>query len=691
MDDATVRALARRAGIAVQWADYTGRQHHVSLDTIGRILAALGLPCECAADLSHSQHLLGEAQAPPLVTALAGKRTNLPLRAAPGRPQARITLEDGSVRDVTVRRTASGLTLPAIEAIGYHLLEIGPLRLTLAVAPPRCTMIESIAPGERIAGLAVQTYGLRNAGDCGIGDMAGVTALADAAAALRIDALGLSPTHAPFTTQNGRYSPYSPSSRLFYDPMLADAVSIFGKARVTRAKIAAFGTSTRRDLEAPSVIDWGRSARAKTAVLRSLFNDLLATDLAPGGTTALGGDFAGFRAKRGVALEHHAVFEALLRAQLQADARAWNWRDWPSRWRDPDSAAVKSFAEENWREVLFHAFLQWVADRSFAETQQHAKDVGMRIGLIADLAVGANPGGSDAWTGADDVFGGLQIGAPPDLFNPHGQNWGLTTFSPRALRDSGFARFIAMLRSCMQHAGGARVDHAMGLLRLWVIPTGAEASDGAYLAYPVDDLFRLIALESRRHGAIEIGEDLGTVPPGFRERLARAGVYGMRALWFERDEHGFMAPAAWPAEAVAMTSTHDLPAVAGWWSGHDLDSRHRCGLLTDVAGERAARIKDRQALWRAFRAAKVSAGSVPTKDEGRPVVDAAVKFIAATPSQLALLPLEDALAREDQPNLPGTIDGHPNWRRRYPGEAGALLDPPDVRRRIEALAERGVP
>jgi 4-alpha-glucanotransferase len=634
---------------------------------------------------------LGETRTPPLVTATSGKPTNLYMRATHDWPRARITLEDGSVRDVTMRATAGGLTLPAIEATGYHSLEFGPTRLTLAVAPPRCTMIQDIARCERIAGLTVQTYGLRDPSDCGIGDMAGVTALADAVGALGVDALGLSPAHAPFTARNGHYSPYSPSSRLFYDPMLADAVSTFGKARVRQARIEALGTSTTRDLEAPSLIDWGRSARAKMAVLRSLFDDLLATDLAPGGTTALAADFAGFRAKGGVALERHAVFEALLRAPLQADARAWNWRDWPSLLRDPDSAAVKSFAEENGREVLFHAFLQWVADRSFAETQQHAKDIGMRIGLITDLAVGVNPGGSDAWSGADDVFGGLQIGAPPDLFNPKGQNWGLTTFSPRALRDSGFARFIAMLRSCMRHAGGARIDHAMGLLRLWVIPTGAEPSDGAYLAYPVDDLFRLIALESRRHGAIVIGEDLGTVPPGFGERLARAGIYGMRVLWFERNEQSFTAPAAWPVEAVAMTSTHDLPTVAGWWSGHDLHLRHHCGLLADLARESAARSVDRETLWRAFRAAKVSVGGVPTKDEGRRVVDAAVKFVAATPSQLALLPLEDALARQDQPNLPGTIDAQPNWRRRYPGKAGALLDPPDVRRRIELLAQRGVP
>ena len=691
MNDAAVRALARHAGIAVQWTDYTGVQRRVSLETIRRVLATLGLPCGNADDLSHSRHLLGATQTPPLVTATSGKPTNLCVRAARDRQRARITLEDGSVRDVTMRASAGGLTLPAIETTGYHSLEFGPTRLTLAVAPPRCTMIQDISPGERIAGLAVQTYGLRDPGDCGIGDMAGVAALADAAGALGVDALGLSPAHAPFTAPDGHYSPYSPSSRLFYDPMLANVASIFEKARVRRARTAPLGMLTTRDQEASSLIDWRCSAAAKMAVFQSLFDDLLATELAPGTTTALATAFAGFRAKGGVALKRHCLFEVLLRAQLRVDPRAWNWRDWPSRWRDPDTAAVKSFAEDNRREVLFHTFLQWVADSSFAETQQHAKDAGMRIGLIADLAVGANPSGSDAWAGAQDILGGLQVGAPPDLFSPSGQNWGLTTFSPRALRAGGFGPFIAMLRSCMQHAGGARIDHAMGLLRLWVIPTGAEPSDGAYLAYPVDDLFRLITLESQRHRAIVIGEDLGTVPRGFRERLGRAGIYGMRVLWFERDEEGFTAPAGWPAAAAAMTSTHDLPTVAGWWVGHDLHLRHHCGQLADLAREDATRSLDRKTLWRAFRAAKVGVGSVPTKDEGRRVVDAAVKFIAATPSQLALLPLEDALAREDQPNLPGTINAHPNWRRRYPGDASSLLDPPDVRRRIEALAQWGVP
>jgi 4-alpha-glucanotransferase len=227
------------------------------------------------------------------------------------------------------------------------------------------------------------------------------------------------------------------------------------------------------------------------------------------------------------------------------------------------------------------------------------------------------------------------------------------------------------------------------LQRLWVTPRGADPNDGAYLAYPFDDLLRLIALESFRHRAITIGEDLGTVPAGFRDRIGRAGIYGMRVLWFERERNRFMPPQAWSASTAAMTSTHDLPTVAGWWRCADIDVRAQCGLVKDPDKERATRTTDRQMLWRACRRAKAAEGDLPAPNETSRAADAAVKFIAQTPSQLALLPLEDALAVEDQPNVPGTIDEHPNWRRRYAGQAEELLSPADVRRRLDPLARRG--
>jgi 4-alpha-glucanotransferase len=295
-------------------------------------------------------------------------------------------------------------------------------------------------------------------------------------------------------------------------------------------------------------------------------------------------------------------------------------------------------------------------------------------------------GGSYTWTNQSDVLLGVEIGAPPDLFNRAGQNWGLTTFSPTALARNGFEPFVKTLRACMRHVGGVRIDHAMGLMHLWIVPDGAKASEGAYLTYPLKDLLRLTALESHRHKAIVIGEDLGTVPGGFRNRLQETGIYGMRVLWFERDAKTFVRPQDWAADAVAMTSTHDLPTVAGWWSGSDLETRTKHSTL--AKNERADRVTDRIALWNAFRDAKAAAGEPPSNVDVQQVTDAAVTFIAETPSRLALLPLEDALASIDQPNLPGTVDEHPNWRRRYPGDAATLLNDTSVANRVRRLAAR---
>jgi len=294
--------------------------------------------------------------------------------------------------------------------------------------------------------------------------------------------------------------------------------------------------------------------------------------------------------------------------------------------------------------------------------------------------------GSHAWSRQSDILVGLEVGAPPDLFNARGQNWGLTAFSPRALVADGFAPFIATLRAGMRNAGGLRIDHAMSLTRLWLIPEGAKPDEGAYLAYPLDDLLRLTALESWRHRALVIGEDLGTVPTGFRERLAQTGIDGMRVLWFEQEDGHFRQPDDWDRSAVAMTTTHDLPTVAGWWRGADIETRAALGILGEPT-ERARRTrrKERAALWRAFRAAGVASGRQPAAQAPERAIDGALGFIARTPAPLALVPLEDALAVPDQPNMPGTIDEHPNWRRRTPLPVDVLLEEPDVTQRLATI------
>jgi len=314
----------------------------------------------------------------------------------------------------------------------------------------------------------------------------------------------------------------------------------------------------------------------------------------------------------------------------------------------------------------------------------------MRIGLLGDLAVGMDPTGSHAWSRQRDILLGVAIGAPPDLFNPRGQDWGLTGFSPRALEDGGFVAFIATLRAVLRHTGGLRMDHAMGLSRLWLVPEGADPADGAYLTYPLTDLLRLLALESARHSAIVVGEDLGTVPSGFRETLGQNGVHGIRVLWFERGDNNSFAPAAaWDPTALAVTTTHDLPTVAGWWRGTDIATRSECGRLgAGITAEHAMaeRDGDRAALWQRLMAEGVAEGAPPAPDAPQSVVDAALTFVARTRSPLCLPPVEDLIGQAEQPNLPGTVDEHPNWRRRMPGPADTLLRDEATARRMAAMA-----
>ncbi len=689
MNDAAVQDLARRAGIAAEWQDYAGRQQVVAPDVLRRILAALGLPCATRGDLAASRRELTRntnLQAlPPLITAIAGRPTRLDAGASESQP-ARLELEAGGRRDITVLPVRGRLRVPAIAETGYHRLLIGDRDIVLAVAPGRCRTIDDAVPDARLWGLAAQVYSLRHAGDGGIGDAAGIAAFAEAAGRRGADAIALSPLHALFTANPARFGPYSPSTRLFLNPLHAAPGLVFDAQQVAAAMADAGAGETFARLEALTLIDWPAAAAAKLSVLRALYDDFAAYSEAHG---ALASDFARFRADGGNLLAQHATFEAL--HAEQSAGGAGDWRRWPSDLRDPAGATVAVFAASRRDEVLFHTFLQWLADRSLAAAQQRARASGMRIGLIADLAVGMDPTGSHAWSRQGDVLGGLSIGAPPDLFNPRGQDWSLTGFSPRALVGGGFGPFLATVRAALRNTGGLRIDHAMGLARLWLVPEGATPAEGAYLAYPAADLLRLLALESQRHQAIVIGEDLGTLPYGFHETLETAGVHGMRVLWFEREGEAFTPPDRWNHSAVAMTSTHDLPPVAGWWHGTDIATRAACGRLGNNVSEavvRAERSRDRALLWQAFVQEGVATGDPPPPENTPQAVDAAVAFVAQTNAPLCLLPVEDVIGQKEQPNLPGTMDEHPNWRRRLPGDAGSILDPPEVAARVAKLAAK---
>ena len=378
----------------------------------------------------------------------------------------------------------------------------------------------------RAWGLTVQLYSLRRENDGGIGDFAALETMARQAGPLGCSAIAISPVHAQFTADPPRFTPYAPSSR--------------GMLNVLHAPT----TASDPILESAALIDWAHAAPQRIAALRRIFETA---------SPSLRHAFNSFRAEAGDALERHARFEALHQSQFHATPQRWNWRDWPAEFRHPDSPAVAAFATDHAEEVAFHAFAQFQAANAMQSAQNAARAAGMPIGLIADVAIGVDPGGSDSWRRPAEMLQGLTIGAPPDAFNPAGQNWGVTTYAPHGLIANGFGAFLEMLRASLRHAGGMRIDHVMGLARLWVIPAGG--SEGAYLRFPLEDLLRLVKLESWRHRAVVLGEDLGTLPDGFRVRLEQAGLAGMRVLWFERDGDRFV-----PQYLVTRRRSHDLHA-----------------------------------------------------------------------------------------------------------------------------------
>ena len=679
MNDQRLKRLADAAGISIDWVDADGHDQRVTPEVLRAVLHGLGLAADSDAEVERSLEKLhadgGEGELPPLLTLDQGATLELHRYCQPGEPY-HLELENGERRE---GRLDAQARLANIELPGYHRLEIAERTLTLAVAPPACPAVQDLA-GPGAWGLTVQLYGLRRSGDGGLGDTLALEQLARQAASHGADALGISPLHAMFAANGGQFSPYSPSSRLFYNSLHAAPEVILGDTPLRMALEACDLDDEWRRLEQLELIDWPAVSRTRQRLLRQLFENFCT------GGNAQQADFDSFRTAGGQALEDHCRFEVLHATLLGPDGQPQHWRDWPDAYRDPRSAEVERFARENAREVSYHAFCQWLIARGLERAQVAARSAGMRIGLISDLAVGADGGGSQAWSRQQEVLAALSVGAPPDILNRAGQNWGICAFSPWGLKANGYRAFIEMLRANLAHAGGMRIDHVMGLMRLWVMPEGARPEQGAYLNYPFDDLLRLLTLEAWRHGAIILGEDLGTVPAGLRERLAARHILGMRVLLFEQDNGRFTPPRQWSRDALATTTTHDLPTLRGWWQGHDIDWRIRAGQSAeaDRQSQLAERERERQGLQAALR----PYADGPDEPLGAErALQAATGFVGHTPAPLVLLPLEDALGLQEQPNLPGSIDGHPNWRRRYPGDSASLLDQPYCSRRLRSLAD----
>ena len=679
MSDEQLASLAGAAGLSVDWVDANGRPQRVAVDAQRALLEALGYaaqsPQQISASLAHLQQEQQSYQLDPLLTHDLHRPLSLASEFSADASYV-LHLEDGSRLD---GRLDGNACLPALAQCGYHRLQIGERELTVAVAPPACLSVEELTDGQRkhIWGLTTQLYSLRRDGDGGLGDVQALAELARSAAHHGADALAISPVHAMFNAWPGQYSPYSPSSRLLFNALHAAPETLLGDDVVRDALSICGLQDSRAQLERLELIDWPGVTDQRQRLLRQLYQGF--RDQQHGLTP----DFDKFLLKGGDALLQHCRFEALqgfmVRHELSGD-----WRHWPEHYRDPQHANVELFAADHAQEIGYHAFCQWLIARGLDRAQAAALGSGMKIGLIADLAVGADGGGSQAWSRQDELLQALTVGAPPDILNRQGQSWGISAFSPDGLRRHGYRAFIEMLQANLAHVGGVRIDHVMGLKRLWVIPQGAESPAGAYLNYPLQDLLRLVALESWRHRALVIGEDLGTVPDGLREELAQRRLLGMRVLLFEQRDGAFIPAPFWPADALATTTTHDLPTLHGWMQGRDIEWRETAGHATaeHSHNDRNHRGWEKQQLQKAFQ----DCALLPVRDNSiTEQLDAAVSFLGSTPAPLVLLPLEDAMGEFEQPNLPGPGDIHPNWRRRWNVPARNMLDGAEPSHRLQRL------
>jgi 4-alpha-glucanotransferase len=514
--------------------------------------------------------------------------------------------------------------------------------------------------GRRVWGIAVQLYALRSRRNWGHGDFTDLARLITAAAAHGASAIGLNPLHALFADRAEEASPYAPNSRLFLNVLYIDVEAI---PEFPRAALAGLDEAIGA-LRAAELIDYAGVARAKLAALHLAHRQFRA-----GASSERRADFQAYKREQGERLLRFACFEVLRTQQA-----ATPWRQWPAPWRNPEPVRLAEFRQAHDEECEFQEFLQWVADRQLAACRDAARRSGMLVGLFTDLAVGIHPDGADAWMQQRAVLADVSVGAPPDEFNPSGQDWGLVPFNPQALPDNDFAVIRELMRANMRHAGALRLDHVLGLKRLFMIPRGA--TDGTYVRLPFEGLLRAISEESHHHRCIVIGEDLGTVPEGLRDTLAQCGLWGCRVMLFEREHGGgFRVPASYPSEAMASFNTHDLPSFRGWMESHDLRLRNAIGV---ASGESAEQRAQSQAALRQ---------ALAPSDGGD--IAALAGFLAATPCRLAAIALDDIMGVRDQINIPGTTTQHPNWRRKLPMPIEDLQDNEDLARVAQAFAQGG--
>ncbi len=674
--------LAAEIGIDVEYDDWQGGRRRVADESVVAVLAALDID---AATPEAAEHALAARRAAALRPGLPACRVLRKDRVEPitvRLPAARsatawIDTEDGERLDLELPPAEDShqidgdtvglhrLTVPEDLAEGYHVLRLrdgdDEWSMSLIMTPGPLT----VAAARRQWGFAVQLYSVRSAQSWGIGDFADLGRLGEWSAGHGAGYLLINPIHAAQPRPPLENSPYLPTSRRFRNPIYLRPEQIPeyevldpAARRIVDAARARAAAADNQDREVR--IDRNAVWEAKREACRLIF----AEPRSPEREQA----FAAFRAQEGVELDQYATWAAI-GEQYGAD-----WYRWPAGLQDPGSPAVAAYADDHRGQIDYHRWLQWVVDEQLGAAQDHCRAAGMELGLMPDLAVGVHPGGSDTWGWRHVYADGINVGAPPDAYNQNGQDWGQRPWRPDRLAESGYRPFITLVRAVLRHAGAVRIDHIIGLFRLWWVPLGQGPGAGTYVRYDHEAMIGILALEARRAGAVVVGEDLGTVEPSARRYLTERGILGTSILWFENDGDGRpLPPGRWRDQSLASVTTHDLPPTAAFLAGDHVRLRARLGLLTRPYPEELAADQEARAGW---LAALVAEGALDEAD-GRLADDrgegvdrslvwrqllALHRYLRLSPARLINIALTDAVADPSPQNLPGTVDEYPNWR-----------------------------
>jgi len=680
---AALLELGVELGLATSYVDFWGQHRELDRSTLCDLLRAMGISLDFG-DEPALRDALDHLRADKAANALTPVRVIRQSKHEPlhvgtdlGAQTWCLMHEDGGLWEGRIAGDA--IHWPDEPPTGYHRLLLtdadgaAVVDTTLIVCPPRCFQAEALRSGQRWWGPTVQLYGLRSERNWGMGDFSDLSQVIDMAARQGAAFVGLNPLHALFPHDPEWASPYSPSSRAMLNTMYIDveAVAEFDACELANERVRHPAFQRRlQALREAHHIDYAGVAAAKSEILNLLYAHFRRHHLDRNDTRGI--HFHAFQQQGGQALRRYALFDALQQHNHAVDPNAWGWTTWPHRFQDaygPDAAA---FAQEHLIDVEYAEYLQWLAHLQLEAARQKALSRGMPIGLYLDVAVGVNEGGADTWTQPDLYALDVHVGAPQEEFSPCGQDWGLPPINPSKLRASLYQPFINMLRANMRHAGALRLDHVMSLRRLfWVPPCGGPAS-GTYMHYPMDDLVGILALESVRHRCLIIGEDLGTVPPGFRPYMLERGVLSYCPLYFERDDHGsFRPPEQWKPQALAVVGTHDLPTLRAWWRGDDIETRARLGLfptdeqrrqqVIDRANERVQLLLLLEAQGLLPQGSSINPAAI---DDGDPrFTEAVYTLLGRSQACLAGVQFEDVVQQLEQVNVPSTTEAqHPNWR-----------------------------